>query len=463
MVSFLRPARPPQDLDMPQTDPRLLATLSLALNTGLALTACTPVTPTSIVDPDTDTDSEVDSDSTTTAMDFNLAQICAADSVLEYVTLASPVDSLHYRSTGYFGSDGEHDESWSSGTACATATDSAACLGELDITWPESSGWGYCGEGCTDYGLVTTAGDDVELHDSTAEVNALFGSIDSPADALFLARTQDYTPDCSSLVFTPQSTWQMTASFLVSDCEWTEEVRQVEVSMTGETTVIEVLDVISDGACAGRLPDGIAAVGTVCGDAVARHLAHLAWLEGAAVIAFQRLAVDLERLGAPRELVNSALAAADDEVDHASRMGALAATYGVSVPQVEVAPPAERSLFDVALENAVEGCVRETYGVVDALFRSKQAPNAEIRDLFAHIAADETRHSALSWDIAEWAKQHLCEAEVGAIKTATEAAHQELLSQLQNDRPDAVQKQLGAPSANVAVAMADTLRVQLAA
>ena len=443
----------------------------MALATGLSLTACDPTTPTGPIDPDTDADSDMDSDtemdsdtdSSTTAMDFNLDQICASDQWLEFVQLASPVDSLHLRSTENYGESGVTSDVWSSGTACATATDSQACLAELDLTWPESSGWGYCGQGCTDSGLVTTSGDDVALYDSAAEVNALFGSIDTPADALFLAVTQEYQPDCYSVVFTPESKWRMTATILISDCEWTEEVRDIEISMTGETTVLEVLEVISDGSCAGRLPDGIAAIGTVCGDAVARHLAHLAWLEGAAVVAFERLAVDLQRLGAPAQLVERALAAAQDEVDHASCMGALAATYGVAVPSVDVAPHQERSLFEVALENAVEGCVRETYGVVDALYRSKQAPSAEIRALFERIAADETRHSALSFDIAAWANPLLSPTDALTIATAAHAAHHALKSELQGERPDVVQHQLGAPSAAAAVAMADTLRVQLAA
>jgi hypothetical protein len=180
-------------------------------------------------------------------------------------------------------------------------------------------------------------------------------------------------------------------------------------------------------------------------------------------VAFQRLAVDLERHGAPTDLIERARAAAEDEVDHAARMGALAATYSVAVPSVDVAPHQDRSLYDVALENAVEGCVRETYGVVDALYRSKQAPTAEIRALFQRIAEDETRHSALSWDIAVWANQRLSAPDALTIATAAQAAHNDLLSQLHSERPDAVQRQLGAPSVRVAVAMANTLRVQLAA
>ncbi len=451
---------------MTPTDPRLLTALSLALATGLALTACAPGTPTAPIETDTDadTDSDADSDTTTiTAMDVNLEAVCASEQWLQYVRLANPVDSLHLRRSESFGTDGDNRELWSTGSACATATDSEACLAELAITWPDHSGWGYCGEGCSDTGLATTSGDDVGLYDSTAEVIALFGDIDSPADALFLAITQEYQPECSSVVVTPEGTWQMTGTIMTTDCPWTEEIRHIAVSRTGETTVLEVLEVISNGSCAGRLPDGIAAIGSVCGDAVARHLAHLAWLEGAAVVAFERLAVDLERHGAPTHLIERALAAAQDEIDHASRMGALAATYGIAVPAVEVAPHQDRSLFEVALENAVEGCVRETYGVVDALYRSRKAPSPEIRALFGRIAEDETRHSDLSFDIAAWARQHLSEADSLTIATAAQTAHNELMSQLQSERPGAVQLQLGAPSAVAAVAMANTLRVQLAA
>jgi len=450
---------------MNRPEPRLTHALALALTVGLSLTGCDPSTPSGSVDPDTDSDSE----GTTTALigttPADLATVCAAGSWLEHVVLAEPVDYLALRRVeSYGGPDGQSGEDVVTvGTPCATASDPAACSAELATTWPESSGWGYCGEGCSDSGLVTTRGDTVSLYDSTAEVAALFGEIDNPADALFLAVTQEYGPECNTVVQTDGGAWRMRATIMISDCEWVDEVREIEIARDGTTTVLQTVEVIESGACAGRLPDGVCDVDGLSGDAVAQHLAHLAWLEAAAVIAFERLALDLSEHNAPQALIDRALAAAVDEVDHAERMGAAARSYGGTVPAVEVAPRQERCLFDIALENATEGCVRETFGVVDALYRAQQAPTEALRALFARIAEDESRHAQLSWDIAAWAEAQLTADERAEIAAAREQAHARLVGALSTERPDTVAMQLGAPTPNVAVAMARTLQRELAA
>ncbi|MFT6162876.1 MAG: hypothetical protein ACJA00_005480, partial [Myxococcota bacterium] len=223
------------------------------------------------------------------------------------------------------------------------------------------------------------------MYDSPAEIAAFLGDIDVPAEALLLAIANDYSPVCDS----PKQegdVWMVTASILTSDCPMTRELRALSIDGTGTVTVLETIETTGSNICAGRRPDGMVATEWVCDDAVAQHLAALAHLEAAAVIAFERLAVDLEHLGAPEQLVRRARAAASDEVDHAERMGAMAGQHGAVVPAVEVAEHVIRSVFDIALENAVEGCVRETYGVVDALYRSQQATNSEVRGLFSKIA-----------------------------------------------------------------------------
>jgi hypothetical protein len=61
-----------------------------------------------------------------------------------------------------------------------------------------------------------------------------------------------------------------------------------------------------------------------------------------------------------------------------------------------------RPLDVVALENAVEGCVRETYGALVASYQAAHARDPEIAREMEAIARDETRHAALSWAVARW-------------------------------------------------------------
>ena len=104
----------------------------------------------------------------------------------------------------------------------------------------------------------------------------------------------------------------------------------------------------------------------VARDLAGAWLAHAAWLEAASVYAFFRLADELALHGAPIALVRIARQSAMDEMRHAAVVASLAARYGARPAAVEVDPPAARSLEAMAIENAVEGCVRETWGAIVA-------------------------------------------------------------------------------------------------
>jgi len=161
-------------------------------------------------------------------------------------------------------------------------------------------------------------------------------------------------------------------------------------------------------------------------DAVGRWLAHAAWLEAASIPAFIYLARELDLHGAPRGLVRAALAAARDEVRHAKIMRQVAMRYGATVPNVDVALPEQRSLEELAIENAIEGCVRETWGAVVALWQSHRADDPELRAIYRGIADDEARHAALGWAIDQWVRTRLDEAAHARIDAARQAAVREL-------------------------------------
>jgi hypothetical protein len=88
-----------------------------------------------------------------------------------------------------------------------------------------------------------------------------------------------------------------------------------------------------------------------------------------------------------------------------------------------------RSPFAIALENAIEGCVRESYGALVAHHQAQTAFDPEIRAVMRAIAQDETRHAELSWRVAAWLEPGLSPAERDALGVA----RSEALAQLQRE------------------------------
>jgi hypothetical protein len=159
----------------------------------------------------------------------------------------------------------------------------------------------------------------------------------------------------------------------------------------------------------GRGTDGIDSPAALGEDRAALALAKMAALEAESVPAFQRLARELAVLGAPRGLRRRASRSRQDEKRHARTMASLARRRGATISMTNhTAPPLPlRSLEEVALENAVEGCVRETYGAWLAWQQARNARDPELRGAMRRIAMDEARHAALAWDIHRWAMQRV--------------------------------------------------------
>jgi|GEM_PF-2471324 len=208
------------------------------------------------------------------------------------------------------------------------------------------------------------------------------------------------------------------------------------------------------GTCGvGRVP----ADTEVCplGDTVAERLARQAYYEAASVVAFERLTVILASAHAPRALVERARAAAKDESRHASLFAGLAAAHGAT-PRALQYQPTTQSLLELALENATEGCVRETFGALVTLHQAAHAETAEIRAAFAATAEDEAEHAALSWELRAWFDTRLGAEERARVQDA----HLEALAAARRDAlssPDAPGRALGLPSPARALRMLDTL------
>lgn len=156
-------------------------------------------------------------------------------------------------------------------------------------------------------------------------------------------------------------------------------------------------------------------------------------LEAASVHAFVELGKSLRAFGAPRELVASARRAARDEVRHARIMRRLAQQFGSHCAALHIARNSRQLSFEeFALDNAVEGCVRETYAALVASWQARRAQNPAFARVLAVIAEDETRHAALAWAIARWVHPRLARSRHERVRSALECAVLELRMRARN-------------------------------
>jgi len=145
------------------------------------------------------------------------------------------------------------------------------------------------------------------------------------------------------------------------------------------------------------------------------HFAGCAYFEAVSVHAFDRLARELEAHGAPGALVRDARRAAEEEAEHTRTMADLARRFGASPSAPSRGDLGVRSLFEVALENGVEGCVRESFAAVLSLVRAERTTLGEARPALRQLARDACGHARLSWRIAAWALPRLTADERAAI------------------------------------------------
>ncbi|HEX2568991.1 MAG TPA: ferritin-like domain-containing protein [Polyangia bacterium] len=204
----------------------------------------------------------------------------------------------------------------------------------------------------------------------------------------------------------------------------------------------------------GRRPAGLGTPEVAGGDEVGRYLGRMAHLEAASVDAFHRLSAELAAHGAPATLVRAAGRAAIDEVRHARVIGALARHRGVTPPPVEIAPARSRSLAELALENAVEGCVGETWGAIVASWQGRSAGDLRIRAALRRIAVEEAGHAELAVAVARWAEERLTDEERKAVAAAREAAVAQLVEAAGAEMPAELVEVLGLPEPRMARALA---------
>jgi hypothetical protein len=211
----------------------------------------------------------------------------------------------------------------------------------------------------------------------------------------------------------------------------------------------------------GRRPAGLVEPASAEARSFGEVLAHMAYLEAAAIDAFLDLATQVEAHGAPASLVARLRQAAGEEIRHARIMGELARARGAEPRPPMVVATGARSLLSIALENAREGCVRETWGAACAVAQGERAFDAELRAAMRVIADDELSHAALSWDLAEWLDSRLTAEERAVVAVERERAIEELEHEIDEGVPVAFRKALGMPSREEANVILDAMRSEV--
>jgi hypothetical protein len=380
----------------------------------------------------------------------------------------------------------ELGDSWSAtngeqvGTLCAKASNPAACRDKVSgfrmlptsrdacvSQYPSSA---YVPTECGASYILYTRGDEIGVARTKEEIKALAGTFDTLEEAMWVAQGANLQATCGSSYggSTPDSGWRQTAdggwdlSLTEQNCGMESYQVTVHIDYAGNLTEVSRVDLNQMTGCAvaGRRPEGLRFDNpTGAGkNAVGEHFASMATLEAASVVAFRRLHRQLAAFGAPRELLLRIRKAARDEVRHARATGMLAKKYGVTPSAPQVGPyDASPSLFALALENAREGCVRETYGALVAHLQMSRAGDADVRDCMAAIADEETEHAALSWDIAAWIEAQLDDDQRARLAGERRDAFTTLARDLAVPVDPRVARVSGVPAAADAVRMLEGL------
>ncbi len=207
----------------------------------------------------------------------------------------------------------------------------------------------------------------------------------------------------------------------------------------------------------GRRPPGFAPrAPRAAAGVVGRYLAGMGQLEAASVTAFRQLRRELLAHRAPRGLVARTARATEDEIRHARAMRRLAARFGAKPARASAPEQPVRSLEEIARDNAVEGCVRETYGALVTAWQAHHAADARIARAMRTIAREERAHAVLSWELARWLDARL-DADARARVAAARAAAVAELAAAATPVPGELMRAAGLPSAAEARALLNGL------
>lgn len=204
------------------------------------------------------------------------------------------------------------------------------------------------------------------------------------------------------------------------------------------------------GAIEGRRPADVQFGDCVADSDCGAFFAEAYQLEAASIAAFAILAEELRAHGAPAALIAAASKAERDEVRHAAMAAALTQRFSGVVHEPSVTRHPVRSLLAIALENSVEGCVREAFGAFVASWQGRYAQDDRVRLIMARVAQDEIEHAELAFAVDAWVLPQLTDAERDQVASARKHAMAELLAQAENPLPPSLITTAGLPPADAA-------------
>jgi hypothetical protein len=120
-----------------------------------------------------------------------------------------------------------------------------------------------------------------------------------------------------------------------------------------------------------------------------------------------------------------------------------------------------RPLEAIAIENAVEGCVRETYGAVIGMRQAERARSRDLRRAMRRIAREETSHAELAWEVRRWLDGKLDPAARRAVDEAQANAIATLTRELAREPEGLLVAELGLPTACEARAAVASLHASI--
>ncbi len=386
--------------------------------------------------------------------------LCAAS---RYRTLGGVTLSVDYLELRYVG-DVPPRAIESVGTACKTSGDLRACQTKLGAA-TSSAGWRSVGEGLESY-FVFTRGDEVGVAATFEALRPLIVPVDNPKDAALLAirKSGEFRVDCERA---PHAR-KLAGGFEVilvsgTSCGEGERLDESRLQVTAEGAVSPLERVkIKDGdpSCiVGRRPEAF--VARVDRSSPGEYFASMAELEAASVFAFDRLARELQAHGAPARLVQLARRSQEDEVLHARLTGELATRFGGRLREVTLPELPIRPLLEIAMENAVEGCVRETFGACMAMVQSELSTDAQVRSVMVLLAEDEIRHASLAWEVASWVEPLLPSWDRSRVANARLSAARELREQAEQPPNPDLAAPTGIPDRPRTLALLDALSLEL--
>lgn len=316
------------------------------------------------------------------------------------------------------------------GEPCKTAAERAACekqLADLHVASAQSPNAVY---------LVFTRGDQVFALENNSEMEEFLRPIDTKEEAFFVtAAKKNVVAGCGGR---DELRWKRSDDgFDVLVYDYTNSCAPsggkvdrvvMHVSSNGDVSEREREWARDEGPCSeGRRPRGLRSHGRAkrARSNLGAYFAKASHLEAASVVTSR-----------------------------------LAKRFGATPSAARVKRGPNRSALAIAIENAREGCVRETLGAVIALHRAERAKDAEVARAMRSIASDELRHARLSWELMEWLDARLTARGRAAVRRAFEREIAALATEL-SDPPRDVAEIAGAPDARTLRVLFDRIAAEV--